>query len=227
MCLTTMLPLRTSVCLLLLCCTVLVQAYSDYYRPMVGKKGGAGKSTVPKYAATMLSPPKLNRFYRPSKQYGGRSYAKTRQVMMNPQHYSAGGINDGIIGGHLIAVSAGGKSSHGGGGGGFPYKSKIIAKIPIKSRHQLKFRHYPLKPGYGVRGIGEHELPAIVEVMAKSVPLSLVFRSSSSKINIQQTHDSTYAKQYGGPKHSYSVDEPHILRHTVEKPVIQVNFFIQ
>lgn len=181
------------------------------------------KFSVPKYAATMLSPPKLNRFYRPSKQYGGRSYAKARQIS-NPHHYSDGGIHNGIIGGHLIAVAAGGKS--GGGGGYSSYKDKIIAKIPIKSRHQLKFRHYPLKQGYGVRGIGEHELPAIVEVMAKSVPLSLVFRSSSSKINIQQTHDSTYAKQYGGPKHSYSVDEPHILRHTVEKPVIQARLYL-
>lgn len=201
-----MLSLRTSVPLLL-CATVLVQAYSDYYPPMGTSKR---TSSMAKYATTMLTPPKMNRnLYRPSaKHYGGK------MVMMRPtagayhqlQHYLSEG--DIISGGHLVAYS---KKKH-SKKLSQPYGKRLIAKIPIKSKHMLKYRHYPLKPGYGVYGIGEHELPAIVEVNAKSVPLSLVFRSSSSKINIQQSHDSTYAKQYGGPRQTYSVDEPHILR---------------
>lgn len=89
--------------------------------------------------------------------------------------------------------------------------SKSVLKIPIQSSHQIQFRDY-----------ASDELnvnPQIVEVMARSVPLSLIFHSASSDINIQHVHESS--KNPIQTKNSYSEDEPHLLKHTVAKPMYQ------
>jgi len=59
--------------------------------------------------------------------------------------------------------------------------------------------------------------PTTIEVGANSVPLNILFRSASSNLNVQQYHEG--AK--GGYQESQSEDEPHILKHTVKKPIYQ------
>lgn len=205
--------LRIALCFLL--CAVFVQAYSDYYRPI------PKKPKAPKYAATVLaSPPKLNRYYRP--QHGPSSYGKSKHGAYRATAGYGSHLNEGLNYGALAYHGGSGHGpSYGQKGPSYP-KGKIIAKIPIKSRqHKLKYRNYPIKSGYAAYGNGYGDLGGIVEVNAQSVPLSLVFRSQSSKINVKQMHDSSYGKQYGGPKATVSVDEPHILHHTVTKPIYQ------
>ncbi|KAJ6219645.1 hypothetical protein RDWZM_005457 [Blomia tropicalis] len=98
------------------------------------------------------------------------------------------------------------------------YRGKVLAQIPIKSRHHLMFREYPLKAGYKTAGTGP-EYQQIVEVNANSIPLNLVFMTQSSKVNVKQEHKKAFTGNY--PQHSYSIDEPHILKHTVTKPIYQ------
>ncbi|OTF74925.1 hypothetical protein BLA29_010883, partial [Euroglyphus maynei] len=50
-----------------------------------------------------------------------------------------------------------------------------------------------------------------------SVPVNLLFKSASSSLNIQQAHEGAG----GSVQESQSEDEPHILKHSVTKPIIQ------
>ena len=60
--------------------------------------------------------------------------------------------------------------------------------------------------------------PAVVAVDGGDVPVEVHFRSTSSRIRVRQFH---HPSQSGEVQHTQSEDEPHILRHTVTKPVIQ------
>lgn len=59
--------------------------------------------------------------------------------------------------------------------------------------------------------------PVTVDVPANVLPMNFIFRSASSTINVAAKHEG--AK--GSFKETVSQDEPHVLKHTVTKPIIQ------
>ena len=79
----------------------------------------------------------------------------------------------------------------------------------INTRHQIEFRDVP--------STGNIITPAVVEVGAGQVPLNILFRSASSSLNVLQAHDGAQ----GSTQESDSEDEPHVLKHSVTKPIIQ------
>ena len=58
----------------------------------------------------------------------------------------------------------------------------------------------------------------INQVGAQAIPINMIFRSQSSALNVKQQHQSAAGSQ----QESKSEDEPHILRHTVKKPIYQM-----
>lgn len=115
--------------------------------------------------------------------------------------------------------SGGYSSSGGGGGGGSGYSGQVIPGMicliflsflvltlylmlaAIQSRHEIQFRDVPTTSDIK---------PATVEVGAGQLPLTILFKSASSNLNIRQVHDGAQ----GSTQESNSEDEPHILRHS-------------
>ena len=60
--------------------------------------------------------------------------------------------------------------------------------------------------------------PAVVLVDAGMIPLTILFRSMSSALNVMQQH---VAGEAAEEQHTKSEDEPHRLMHEVTKPIIQ------
>ena len=116
--------------------------------------------------------------------------------------YGGGGFGGGGYGGGMSFGGGGGGGYGGGGYGGG------VVPAAIHSRHSVQYYDVP-SSGY--------VQPTTVEVGASSVPLNILFRSASSNLNVQQYHEG--AK--GGYQETNSEDEPHYLRHTVKKPIIQ------
>ena len=65
--------------------------------------------------------------------------------------------------------------------------------------------------------VSKYKTKILITNLANAVPVNLLFRSASSNLNIQQAHDGAG----GSVQESQSEDEPHILRHSVTKPIIQ------
>ena len=129
---------------------------------------------------------------------------------------AAGGYGGGSSGGYgggsgRSSGGYGGGSGYGGGrgmGGGRSGGGGQVVPAAIQTRHQIEFRDVPSS--------GSVE-PTTIEVGANSVPLQILFRSASSNLNVQQAHDGAQ----GSTQESQSEDEPHILKHSVTKPIIQ------
>lgn len=140
---------------------------------------------------------------------------------------SAGGYSKGgggsSSGGYGRSIGVGGGGGQlilmgGGGGGGFGFGSNSggnagqfagqLIPAAIHTVHNIEFRDVPSTGSFN---------PATIEVGAQSIPLMILFRSSSSTLNIQQAHDGAQ----GSTQESSSEDEPHRLVHSVTKPIIQ------
>ncbi|KAH9493677.1 hypothetical protein DERF_014415 [Dermatophagoides farinae] len=96
-----------------------------------------------------------------------------------------------------------------GGGGGFGAGGMGVIQAAIQSRHNVQF--------YDVPSSGMIN-PTTIEVGAQAIPVNMIFRSASSNLNVQQMHQGAAGSQ----QESQSEDEPHILRHTVKKPIYQM-----
>lgn len=83
------------------------------------------------------------------------------------------------------------------------YQSKIV-KVPVKTNHQIHYRDYPTKPVQHVY------YPQMIEVQAPALPVNIIFRSTSSKINVKQVHQPALYED--NHKNTYSVDEAHVLK---------------
>ena len=118
---------------------------------------------------------------------------------------SRGGSSSGGYGGmgRSSGGYGGGRSNGGNGGNGGQ-----VVQAAIQSRHQIEFRDVPSTGSVA---------PTTIEVGAGQVPLNILFRSASSNLNVQQAHDGAQ----GSTQESDSEDEPHILKHSVTKPIIQ------
>src|SRR6218665_2828342 len=106
--------------------------------------------------------------------------------------YGYGGFAGGMGGGY----------GHGGYGHGAHVPAAVI------SHHNIK--HYDV-PSSG------HIYPTTIDVPANVLPINFVFRSASSLVNVQQKHEGAV----GSFKETHSQDEPHVLKHTVTKTIIQ------
>ena len=109
--------------------------------------------------------------------------------------------------GSASSGNSGGYSSGGSSGGGSGYSGQVV-NAAIQTRHEIQFRDVP--------STGSVE-PSTIEVGASSIPLNILFRSASSNLNVLQHHDGAQ----GSTQESDSEDEPHILKHSVTKPIIQ------
>lgn len=84
----------------------------------------------------------------------------------------------------------------------------VQVQAAIQTRHQVQYLDVPI-----VSDIN----PTTIEVGASPLPVTILFRSSSSRLNVQQVHDSAQ----GSVQETSSEDEPHRLLHSVTKPIIQ------
>jgi len=95
-----------------------------------------------------------------------------------------------------------------GGGYGGGYGHGAVVPAAVISHHNIKH--------YDVHSQG-HIYPVSIDVPANVLPLNFVFRSASSLVNVQHKHEGAH----GSFKETHSQDEPHVLKHTVTKPIIQ------
>ncbi|KAH9405933.1 hypothetical protein TYRP_014230 [Tyrophagus putrescentiae] len=128
---------------------------------------------------------------------GGSSYGGGRSSG-GGSSYGGSGMSGGF--GGLGGRGGGGRSSGGGEG--------QVVQAAIQSKHEIQFRDVPSS--------GEVQ-PTTIEVGASPIPLTILFRSASSNLNIQQVHEGAG----GSNQETQSEDEPHVLKHSVTKPIIQ------
>lgn len=108
-----------------------------------------------------------------------------------------------ILGGYGYGGHYGG-AAHDAGYAGYGH----VVPAAVLSHHNVKYYNVP-SHGY--------VKPTTIDVPPNYIPVNFIFRSASSLINVDQKHIG--AK--GDYKESYSKDEPHVLKHTVTKPIIQ------
>ncbi|KAH9493900.1 hypothetical protein DERF_014626 [Dermatophagoides farinae] len=126
---------------------------------------------------------------------GGQSQIMAAPIMIRTTNSNSG---YGSLYGRLASSSNGG----GGGGGG-------IIPIAIQTKHNIEYKDVPSSGSIQT---------ATVEVGARSIPINIIFRSASSSLNVLQRHQGAG----GDTQESHSEDEPHVLRHTVKKPIYQI-----
>jgi hypothetical protein len=74
---------------------------------------------------------------------------------------------------------------------------------------------------YEVRPVAlqnDYAQPQIIEVQPEQLPVQVHFRTASSRVNVQQSHQPSHPSQV---EHASFQDEPHRVVHEVVKPVIQ------
>ncbi|OTF80404.1 DFP2-like protein [Euroglyphus maynei] len=101
-----------------------------------------------------------------------------------------------------------GGNNQGGGSGGSGNVGPITTAIEST-------RTVEVKP---VQVMGEPHEPQVVEVPSEDMPVTVHFKSQSSRVLVQQTHTPA---QIAEPEHTTSEDEPQRVIHEVVKPVIQ------
>lgn len=118
------------------------------------------------------------------------------------------GLGSGaLIGGGLASGLALGGGALIGGGVGLAAAGGPIQGA-IQSRQSVQV--------YDVPSSGP-VAPINIDIGANTIPVNMMFRSRSSALNVQQMHEG----QAGSFQETASQDEAHVLRHTVNKPVIQ------
>lgn len=95
-------------------------------------------------------------------------------------------------------------------GGHFDASGAVPAAI--HTQHSVEFNDVPTNHLDEIK-------PTMVEVGASSIPLYILFRSTSSTLNVRQQHEGEPATV----QETSSEDEAHVLKHSVTKPIIQVS----
>lgn len=85
----------------------------------------------------------------------------------------------GYGGGAAVRASSSGSGGYGGSSGGGYGGGQTVAAA-IQTRHQLSYVDVPT-----TRNLN----PATIEIGASQLPVTILFRSSSSSLNVQQAHD--------------------------------------
>ncbi|XP_027202693.2 uncharacterized protein LOC113796591 [Dermatophagoides pteronyssinus] len=118
------------------------------------------------------------------------------------------GSGYGMGGGGASGMSAGNGGGGGGGYGGMGGGMGETVNLAVKSNHRVSYREVESQ---------RMVKPITVEIGAMAIPINMIFRSQSSALNVKQEHQSAA----GSNQESQSEDEPHILKHTVKKPIYQ------
>ncbi|KAH7644009.1 dfp2-like protein 15 [Dermatophagoides farinae] len=111
-------------------------------------------------------------------------------------------------------------SSYGGNGGSGGYSGNVGAgagsgptgplTAAINSIRSLEVKE--------VQDSYENSEPQVIDIPPSAMPIVINFRTSASQIQIHQSHEPGEPKEV---QETQSEDEPHFLRHSVTKPVIQ------
>ncbi|OTF78256.1 DFP2-like protein, partial [Euroglyphus maynei] len=70
---------------------------------------------------------------------------------------------------------------------------------------------------YDIPSVQSAAQPYQVMVESSSIPMTMMFRTYSSPMNVRHQH----VTSQGSVQETQSQDEPHVLRHTVHKPIVQ------
>lgn len=128
--------------------------------------------------------------------------------------YSSGGSRSSSSGGYGGSSKSYGSMSGGYGGGGRTSSSAAANAGPVqaavRSRHTIEYIDVDLPQ--------DEVAPQVVDVDAGVLPLVLNFKSASSRIQVHQSHESSRPDDI---EETTSEEEPQLLRHTVQKPIVQ------
>ncbi len=112
-------------------------------------------------------------------------------LMVSCEAAGYGGGGGGGGGGSMRSMMGGyGSMMMGGGGGGSKYGGASMmmggyggmpTHLAVKSHHRIEYKD---TPSYGM------VKPTSIEVGAQHIPLTILFRSASSQLNLMQKHDS-------------------------------------
>ena len=86
-----------------------------------------------------------------------------------------------------------------------------IGPVSLAVRSQQNVQYYDIP------SVQTQAQPYQVMVESQSVPMTMMFRTYSSPMNVKHQH----VQSQGSVQESHSEDQPHILRHTVHKPIVQ------
>src|SRR5699024_4532667 len=115
----------------------------------------------------------------------------------------------GLIGGSVPSYAPQGTRSSSAGFGGSTSQGPVTVNAAIQSTHRVEFRDTPSESA--------PIEPITIEVAPNQNELQFRFKSASSKLNIENEHESSP----GSYSETESEDEPHVLRHTVTRPILQ------
>jgi hypothetical protein len=107
------------------------------------------------------------------------------------------------MGGYSMSSSGG----YGGSSGSYGSGPNVIQAAVI-SKQTIDYRDVDVR---------RQITPQIIEVNAGVLPLTILFKSASSRLNVMQSHEGSQ----GGEESTSSEDEPYRLIHKVKKPIIQ------
>jgi len=111
-----------------------------------------------------------------------------------------GGLSAGSYGGGLSAPISFGPQSYGSLDSAIQTRRTVELKQPLALQQE------------------SYAQPQIIEVNPDHVPVQVHFRTASSRVNVQQSHNPGAVPQV---EHASFQDEPHRVVHEVVKPVIQ------
>ncbi|XP_054159771.1 uncharacterized protein LOC128957983 [Oppia nitens] len=121
---------------------------------------------------------------------------------------SSFGATKGDSGGSFGGGYGGGGGGGGGSSQGFGNTGPIEAAIETHRTVEIRPVQIPSEPAQ----------PQVIEVPSEDLPVTVHFKSQSSRVFVQQTHIPGVP---GETEHTQSEDEPHRVVHEVVKPVIQ------
>lgn len=137
-------------------------------------------------------------------------YAEAGSYGSSGGGYSSGGSKSS--GGYGGSSKSYGSMSGGYGSGGHSSSAANAGPVQaaVRSRHTIEYIDVDLPQ--------DEVAPQIVDVDAGVLPLVLNFKSASSRIQVHQTHEGARPDDI---EETQSEDEPQMLRHTVQKPIVQ------
>lgn len=94
---------------------------------------------------------------------------------------------------------------------------QLAAPAPAISPVSLAVRSTQNIQYYDIPSVQTAAQPYQVMVESQSVPMTMMFRTYSSPMNVRHQH----VTSQGSVQETHSQDEPHVLRHTIHKPILQ------
>ena len=103
-----------------------------------------------------------------------------------------------------------GKRPEGGISGSSSHGHGRVVQAAVQTKHSVRYVNVDIPR--------EEQEPQIIEVGSIPLPLIMRFNSASSRIRVHQNHIKNGPSE---TQETHSEDSPHILKHSVTKPIIQ------